>query len=232
MSDLKNAIRKQRMKQAADENPVNAFLKDVAEMKVEELLADIPSEMRELVLTELAKIVSTVKKGDAGKDGKSIKGPKGEKGDKGDAGKDGKSIKGPKGVDGRKLKTVELLKKINKAKNGIKISSISGLESILDGFRRAMRENVRQKHGGGGGGGMGNPQHEVFDISAGTTAVTTNHPIAAGGNAIFKSAYQGMALDKDIHFTVGANRKTITFDAGVAAQFENNTVFSLTYIRG
>lgn len=143
---------------------------------------------------------------------------------------------GEDGKDGSVITKKQLKEKINSISGGVEIAVIKGLATRLQTLEQMIRESnrIKRQHGGGskGGGGMGNPQHETFTISAGTTAITTNYPIAAGGNAIFKSAYQGMALDKDVHFTVGANRKTITFDTGVAAQFENNTVFSLTYIRG
>jgi len=82
-----------------------------------------------------------------------------------------------------------------------------------------------------GGGGLGNVQHERFTINAGTTTITTAYSIADAGNAIFKSAYQGGVLDKDVHFTVGSDYRTITFNTDVQTQFENNTIFSITYSR-
>lgn len=136
------------------------------------------------------------------------------------------------GKDGSPDLPDEVVAKVNKASVKIRQGQVEGLSEDLMRMATNIRERAGKAGGGKGGGGMGNPQHETFAITAATTSVTTAFPIAAQGNAIFKSAYQGMALDKDMHYTVGANRKTLTFDAGVAAQFESNTIFSITYIRG
>jgi len=139
-----------------------------------------------------------------------------------------------KGEDGKKPTEKELLalmkplipkdieKKIEKLSNKV--------DKVLEGIEKAA-EKKRKTVPGGKAGGMGDPQHETFNITTATTAITTAYPIAARGNAIMKCAYQGQILHKDTHFTVGNDYQTITFVAGVQAQFENGTVAEITYIR-
>jgi hypothetical protein len=93
-------------------------------------------------------------------------------------------------------------------------------------------ETIRKSVGAMRGGGIGNIQHETFSISAGTSSVTTAHPIGGSGNAIFKASYENASLDKDVHYTISTNRRVINFVSGLQAQFVNNTTFSITYMRG
>lgn len=165
--------------------------------------------------------------GPIGPKGESIIGPQGKEGKAGKNGKDGKP--GKNGKDGSPDKPDEVVLKVNRAKNKIKASQVEDLEEVIKDLRTSVREVKRKSKGGGG---MGEPQHETFPISQGTSSITTTFPIAAKGNAIFKCAYQGQELDKGVHFTVGANRKTITFHTSLQAQFINSTTVSITYIRG
>lgn len=170
----------------------------------------------------------------------TLRGPKGEPGKPGRDGRDGKSTQGKDGRDGSPDTPGDIVKKLESLTGVQRLdkSAIKGLEEqfreIMKELREARKQMKKEQGGGGsgGGGGLGNVQHEVFSISAGTTGVTTAFPIAGGGNAIFKAAYEGQELDKDVHFTIGGNRKDITFDSGVQAQFQNGTKFSVTYIRG
>lgn len=134
-------------------------------------------------------------------------------------------IQGKPGKDGSPDTAKQVVEKVNK-EGGVKMAAIEGLLDKIESIKKTARG------GGKSGGGMGNPQHEVKSISAGTTSVTTTYPIAANGTAIFSASYEGQILDLNVHYTVGANRKTITFDSGVAAQLADNTAFSITYIRG
>ena len=93
--------------------------------------------------------------------------------------------------------------------------------------------NIKARSGGGSkGGGMGDVQHETFSISVGTTTIKTAHPIAGAGNAIMNFTYQNANLERTNHYTVGSDKRTITFDSEVQSQFENNKTVALTYIRG
>src|SRR3989344_6657081 len=126
-------------------------------------------------------------------------------------------IKIPKpedGKDGSPDTPEEIAGKINTLEEIIEQKTIKGLSVFLKNLQRAIREKVV------GGGGVGNPQHETFAISASTTAVTLNFAIAAGGHAIFKAAYQGQELHKDVHFTVGTNLRTGRFPS--LAQIERD----------
>lgn len=154
------------------------------------------------------------------------RGPKGDKGDKGDV---GIALDGSDGRDGSPDLPIDIKNKLEKLKGEKRLdkSAIKGLEELFNDFKRAINNLTTKK--GGGGGGMGQPQHETFAISAGTISVTTSFNIAAGGNAIFKAAYEGAELHKDTHFTVSG--KVITFDSDVQAQFLNDTNFDVTYIR-
>ncbi len=102
----------------------------------------------------------------------------------------------------------------------------------IDDMFNELSSRISRVKAGIPGGGMGDPQHQVFNISAGTTTVTTTHSIAAGGNAVMNFVYDNANLERTNHYTVGSDNKTITFNTDVQAQFENNTTASITYIRG
>lgn len=105
------------------------------------------------------------------------------------------------------------------------------IKDMRDGLEKDQEKKKKTVSGGGKAGGMGDPQHETFAITTATVSISAAFPIAARGNAILKCAYQGQILHKDTHFTVGTDNQTITFVSAVRAQFENNTVVELTYIR-
>lgn len=104
---------------------------------------------------------------------------------------------------------------------------------VIKGLRNAIRStNKRNGGGGGGGGGMGNPQHEQFSISAGTTTIKTTYTIAANGYAIFNITYQGMQLSRGDHYSVDTDMRTVRFNSQIVAQFENSTLINVVYVRG
>jgi len=175
---------------------------------------------------------------------------KGERGDIGSKGEQGKSVigvpglqglPGKKGITGRDaVVDVEaimsrILPLIPKPIDGIdgvspKIADIlKEIEPEMEKIRQVVR---RRQTPAKAGGGMGNPQHQVFTISSSTTTVTTDFPIAAGGTAIFNFVYENANLERTNHYTVGSDRRTITFGSDIQTQFENNTTASITYVRG
>lgn len=88
---------------------------------------------------------------------------------------------------------------------------------------RAMEKSYK----GGGGGGMGQPQHETTATSSATTTVTTTYRIAANGRAAWVY-YQGQFLLWGVHYTVGSDRRTLTFTFTLT----DNTNIDITYFRG
>ena len=171
-------------------------------------------------------------KGEKGDVGESIKGDKGDKGDsiKGERGDDAvgeKGEQGDKGDGGSPDTPNQIIEKINKTRTKIPISKISGLDEMFTSLKRTISRISVKK--GGGGGGMGNPVHETFDISAGTTSVTLASNIAANGTAIFTASYEGQNLELTNHYTISG--KTLTFHSDVQAQFVNSTIFYISYIR-
>jgi len=163
-----------------------------------------------------------------GKDGAiGTQGPVGGRGLAGISGIDGKSGEaGKSGKDGSADNAKQIAKKLNTLEEAIDQSVIKGLEKLIKGLRSGIREAGR------GGGGMGNVQHERFSINTSTTSVQTAFSIGGRGTAIFKSNYQGAGLDRGIHFTVGADFRTLSFVSDVQNLFRNNTILSITYIRG
>ncbi len=105
---------------------------------------------------------------------------------------------------------------------------INKLEEKIDKAEEKRKKTVP----GGKPGGMGNPQHERFTVTTATSSITLVYKIAAQGEAIMAGRYQGQVLDKDIHYTVGGDYQTITFDSTMQAQFTDGDVVSFTYIRG
>lgn len=104
------------------------------------------------------------------------------------------------------------------------------VEKELKQLREQVRANL--KKAGKGGGGTGDIQHESKSVSAGSTTVQTSYPIAANGNALIKVAYRKFIWHKDIDFTVGADRKTLTFTSDASGTFINSSTVEITYIRG
>ena len=183
-------------------------------------LEEIENEFKGKIETAIAEI-------------ETVPGEDGEDGEDGNKGNDGYSPK--KGVDyfdgkdGSPDTPEQIVEKLNKTEQSIELKAIKGLENEL----KTLRQNVAgSKSGKGKGGGMGNVQHETFNISAGTTTVTTTYPIAGQGQAVFNFTYENARLEMTNHYTVGSDGKTITFNADIQAQFVNNTVAAITYIRG
>jgi len=136
------------------------------------------------------------------------------------------TFKGPQGIAGRPGVNGkngspdtpdEVVAKVNKAENKIKISAIDGLPEEL---RKARKESG----GGKAGGGMGQPQHETKAVSSGTTSVSLTYNVAAGGRAIWMN-YQGQFLVYGTHYTVSGKTVTLTFDK------VDSTFIDITYIR-
>lgn len=173
--------------------------------------------------------------GEQGKEGKS--GIQGKPGPEGKAGPQGKP--GPEGKSGKTVTKEDLIpliksllpKDASKDQEKIIRDLFAKLEKSITDRLAKMEDKKRRTVSGGKAGGMGDPQHETFNITTATVTITTNYPIAAMGNAIFKCAYQGQTLQKGTHFTVGIDNQTVTFVPAVRAQFENSTVMELTYAR-
>lgn len=165
-----------------------------------------------------AQYVQPAKDGRDGKDGKP--GKDGHRGLDGKNGHDGKD-----GRDGTEITPQEVAQKLNTLKSTIKISVIEGLEERLSSVLRVAKEKSTQKNGGGG---LGNIQHESKNVSSASTSISTNYPIAGGGFAIIGAYYQGEFITRGTHYTVGANRKTLTLTFVPI----DNTTIDLVYIRG
>lgn len=135
------------------------------------------------------------------------------------------------GEDGSPDTPDEIATKLNSLEGVLKLSLFAGLEDKLKDLKRALLVSKKDKKLGGGGGGMGDTQHETKDITSATTTITTDFPIANDGKAIFSFTYNNAVLERTNHYTVGADRKTITFDSDVQAQFENNTTVYIIYAR-
>lgn len=173
--------------------------------------------------------VIEIKHGKRGERGE--KGEKGERGDKGEPGRDGKDGKqgkqGNPGKDGSPDTPQQIADKLNTTEESVSFKVIKGLENKLNNLSSRISK-VRAR----GGGGMGDVQHETFNISSSTTSIQTAHSIAAGGNAIMNFVYENANLEISNHYTVGTDRRTITFNTDVQSQLIDNTVASITYVRG
>lgn len=188
------------------------------EKKLKELLSTIESlkesisqEVKTEKDTAIEKILSVLEEAKT-----NIEKYKGEKGDTGEKGTDGK--------DGSPDTPDQVVEKLNKA---------SKIPQFVKNLQQELKNVQRQAKGGGkSGGGMGDVQHESKSVNAGSTSITTTYPIAANGNAILKVAYRNMIWHKDIDFTVGDNRKTLTLSSDAQAVLINSTTIEVTYIRG
>jgi len=128
-----------------------------------------------------------------------------------------------------KYETAEqIIEKINTLTEKQEISTIKGLGMHLANLKNSIRELGKNKGGGGGGGGLGNIQHETKTVNTSTTSIQTNYPIAGGGYAILGAYYQGQFIVRGEHYTVGADRKTLTLNFTVP---NNNTKIDIVYIR-
>lgn len=139
------------------------------------------------------------------------RGPQGEPGAPGKPGANG-SPDAPK----------EIASKLNKTKESVNLSVIKGLQEKLEQVTK-----LAKRGGGKGGGGVGQPQHETKSVGSGTTTISTQYPIAAGGRFVFLF-YQGQNLAYDTHYTVGGDHKTITLTFTPT----DSTFIDVTYIRG
>jgi hypothetical protein len=134
---------------------------------------------------------------------------------------------GAPGKAGSPDEPIKIVEKINTTEGMVNQSVIKGLAKTLESLWQAIREKKGGK-GGGSGGGMGNIQHESVSVSAATTQITLNFPIANGGFAIFGAYYQGQNLFRGEHYTVNADRKTLPLTFTPI----NDTKIDLIYIRG
>ena len=156
-------------------------------------------------------------KGDKGEQGiQGKQGLKGEKGEKGIIGKNGEN--GIDGKNGSPDNPEDIVKKLNKTEESVKISVIKGLETQIKNILSSLREKK------GGGGGMGLPVHQTFNGDGSTTTFTLSNNVAAGGNALW-AYYQGQFLVKTTHWTISGKTLTLTFTP------ENNTNIDILYIR-
>jgi len=178
-----------------------------------------------------------------------FRGDKGEQGPKGEQGKGKDGRNGKDGRDGKELNASVVAEQVLKIlptnekpvtdiaralenlpdKDKLSVAAIRGLQQAIEQIKREVQ---RKAGGGGGGGGMGNVQTQTFSISASTTTVTTDFPIGQSGNAIMNFVYDNANLERTNHYTVGSDRKTITFDSDVTAQFVDNSSAYITYVRG
>lgn len=131
----------------------------------------------------------------------------------------------------------QIADKLNTLKQVVKQDVIIGLENRLrtiDIIAKNALQKAREKSksNGGGGGGMGNVQHETKSVNFGTVSVTTTYPIANNGRAIFSFSYENATLELTNHYTVGTDRKTITFDDDIRNSFTDNTTVYISYARG
>lgn len=241
MPTLAEAIR-QRKAQTLSVEEMRSFIIQTAEDVVAKRMNDLEQDIRDEVAEEISEVVNEMLD-------KKLTGPQGEKGDKGEIGQDGRDgidgLNGRDGIDGKDGANgidgkdgapgapgkdgspdtpEQVVEKVNKATTKILVSSIEGLVEEMASIKRAVRE---RGGGSGGGGGMGQPQHETKSVSSATTTITTTYPIAAGGRAIFPLSYQGQMLAYGTHYTVGADRKTIT----LLFTPQDNTSIDITYIR-
>src|SRR3990167_5916511 len=151
-------------------------------------------------------------KGESGKDGV---------GTQGIPGKDGQSIIGPAGNDGQDGHTY--------SETELKEMFTPILKNLYEEYAKRIQQMLSRRKdggGGGGGGGMGACQHEIKNTSSATTTVSTTYPIAAGGAAVM-AYYNGQQIQKDTHFTVGADRKTLT----LLFVPDDDTNINLVYVR-
>jgi len=166
-------------------------------------------------------------RGFEGPQGESVQGPPGTLGENGKDGRDGlPGRNGENGKDGAETFTDEMREKLKS------FPIFSEVKRLITETAQTLTRREAARGGGKGGGGMGNPQHESFSISSATTSVTTKFPIAANGTAIFPFTYQGQVLILNVHYTVGTDKKTLTFVPAVQAQLNNNSTVAITYVRG
>ena len=149
-----------------------------------------------------------------GKDG--LKGKNGERGLEGISGKDG--LQGEKGKDGSSDNPEDIVKKLNKTEESVKISVIKGLETYLKKLGQSIQQKTK------GGGGMGNWVHQSFNVNSSTTIITLSNNIAANGFAIM-AFYQGQFIVRGTHYTQSGKVLTLTFTP------DNSTVIDVAFVR-
>lgn len=109
----------------------------------------------------------------------------------------------------------------------ITINAVAGLEERLNKLDQNIR-TVKQRKGGstGGGGGMGNWANKSFTGDGSTTQYTLDSMVAGSGTGIIV-LINGQMQELGTHFSVGSDRKTITF---TTAPEENDAIF-INYVR-
>lgn len=222
MSNLQSYIATRKKRKETENLDVRSFMVQQAEEMTDKML----DELKPLILANVQKsvdnLLKTVKKGDTGEKGDSIKGDpgipgrdgvsvKGDTGIPGRDGKDGVSITGKPGEDGKDGSPdtgEEIIKKLNPLENVLNTTVIKGFDRIIDRLNSNIRSIKREK-GGGGGGGAGNwiteaPSGAIDDSN--TTFTLTNNPATQGKALIL--LYNGQVLEYGNQFTISG--KTIT----------------------
>jgi len=241
MPSLAEAIRKRNSQNISPED-MRSFIiqtaEDVIARRVDSLTEYIEEEVESEIREVVDEMISTRltgpqgPQGERGNDGDTIVGPEGPVGPKGDSivgpvgpqGPMGVGKAGKDGKDGSPDTPDQVVEKVNKADKKILLTAIDGLVKELDVIKRTVRE--RGGGGSSGGGGMGQPQHETKSVSSASTTVTTTTPISAGGRALWVY-YQGQFLVYGTHYTVGADKKTLT----LLFTPQDSTSIDITYIR-
>ena len=233
---LKQAIRRQRLKQADPNQDMRAFvlatIETVTASHLEEMHDQIIAEVERLHGKELNRRMQQQLKGDKGDAG--LQGRPGLTGARGPQGEPGIGKPGPQGTpgaegpagkpgkDGSPDTPDQVVAKVNTAKSKINRSAIEGLDEAFTNLRTA----VSQRSSTRGGGGMGSVQHQHTAVSSATTTVSTASKIAGGGYALWVY-YQGQFLARGTDYTVGNDQKTLT----LLFTPQDNTVLDIVYIR-
>ena len=216
------------------EEIIDEILKEVKkDLENKKLDLELENEKFLKVFNHIEKIKGeTGKTGDRGEQG--IQGLKGDTGLQGISGKDGQGgknglngkngkdglngLKGDKGEDGSPEKPEDIVKKLNKTEESVKISVIKGLENYLKKLGQSIQQKTK------GGGGMGNWVHQSFNVNSSTTTITLSNNIAANGFAIM-AFYQGQFIVRGTHYTQSGKVLTLTFTP------DNSTVIDTAYVR-
>ena len=124
----------------------------------------------------------------------------------------------------------QMADKINTLDEKIEQHTIKGLAIFMQSIQSAVRE-TRQQKTTQRGGGMGNIQEQQFALTTGTASVQTTYPISQEGRGILKMLADQAELMRK-HYTVGSDRRTITFNNEIRRDFVENGELYISYIRG
>jgi hypothetical protein len=194
--------------------------------KVEKEVESLKEECEDMTAREFEQVFNKIQ-GSVDvlvRDIEKLRGPKGEDGRPGENGKNGDDGKpGENGKNGSPDTPRQIADKLNTIKESVDISVIKGLEKVILGLQKAIREK-REKGGGPGGGGMGNAVPQSFSVGASTTSITLSGAVASNGRAIWLN-YQGQQQAYGTHFTVAGKVVTLLFTP------VNGTFIDVIYIR-